>query len=117
MKKTPLKTHAEPKSRRDVKAQCRSLERCESFGYWEEGGARSIPVWHPHRYHAAHIFGTQSYPNIAEDPRNLICLCENCHKWFHAHTGEWPKFVDWLRGEGYYESLKLEANLALKGEI
>lgn len=48
----------------------------------------------------SHIKGTGAYPNLSYNPRNIKCLCAECHRWWHSaptESGLWfaEKYPEW----------------------
>lgn len=92
-------------------AYIKSINRCEASG-WRKNKDGS-PSKCSSRYEWAHII-TRGCQKLRHDPRNSLCLCNVCHRWFTMHPLEFAEFVN-ERFNGRYDELRLESNQPKKG--
>lgn len=68
-----------------VKALARETGYCEYCGATKEQA----------QMQGSHIF-PQEYHAICAEPRNIICLCANCHKWRKNSWHKGPEIPVWF---------------------
>jgi len=56
----------------------------------------------------SHCYGKKAYPTLRHDLLNLLLLCDECHKWWHAHPIDaWIWFKEkWFGRFTYLQSVK-----------
>lgn len=81
---------------------CRARGYCESAAWFGRNEDPENPIWSEQRRHQcsnrlewAHI-KSRGYCSIRHDPKNCVCLCNICHRYFTQNPDEWKRFIDWL---------------------
>jgi hypothetical protein len=77
---------------------------CRSRGVCENPKCRAVDTlqW-------AHII-TRGAHQTRWDLDNCFCLCDKCHKYFHAHPNEFREFCFFMMGEDHYWELVRRSN-------
>lgn len=66
----------------------------------------SAPKNHSSRLEWAHL-KSRSNMCIRHDPRNAMCLCNSCHRYFTQHPDEWTRFCEYI-DPGVWDYLNAE---------
>lgn len=88
---------------------CGSL--CRSRGICENPRCRSL-----YDLQWAHII-TRGAHQTRWDLDNCFCLCDKCHKYFHAHPAEFRQFCIMMMGEDHYWDLVRRSNAITKIDL
>lgn len=92
MPKKPSKTTLKKKADKLAGEACRSKGYCEAYEWPERVYACS------QRLEWAHI-KSRGICSIRHDPKNCVCLCNICHRYFTQNPDKFKSFIDWLDSE------------------
>lgn len=87
--KATLKAKADKLAGQD----CRDRGYCESHEWIKKHGLKKHKC--SARLEWAHI-KTRGYCSIRHDPKNCVCLCNICHRYFTHNADEFVRFINWL---------------------
>lgn len=88
-------------SKKTLKAKADKLagQDCRDRGYCEAEAWIKLKAVKKHscsaRLEWAHI-KSRSAVSIRHDPKNCVCLCNICHRYFTQNPDEFYRFIDWL---------------------
>ena len=68
-------------------------EESAQIAYWRSGGYCAAPKCGKQAVDNHHIFYTQAFPELADEPDNVIALCRRCHADHHAASHRLPRSV------------------------